>query len=144
MNATVRWENAMRFRGTPESGLAITMDARPDQGGANAGPAPMETVLLALGACTGMDVVSILRKMRAPLEGLEIRIAADRAKEHPRVFTRIHIEYVLSGAGLRADQAGRAVDLSQERYCPVSAMLRQAAEVTYSWRIAGPAAGRAG
>ena len=143
MNATVRWEDGMRFLGTPESGVAITIDTRPDQGGTNAGPAPMETVLLALGACTGMDVVSILRKMRAPLEGLEIRIAADRAEEHPRVFTRIHLEYVLSGAGLRADQAGRAVDLSQEQYCPVSAMFRKAVEVTYSWRIAGAASGRA-
>lgn len=135
MNATIRWDEGMRFLGTPESGATITLDPPPDQGGTGRGPSPMETVLLALGSCTGMDVVSILRKMRAPLTGFEILISADRAEEHPRVFTRIHIEYVLSGAGLRAEQAKRAVELSQERYCPVSAMLRKAADVTYSWRI---------
>jgi putative redox protein len=132
----------MRFLATPESGSTITLDARPEQGGTGRGPAPMDTVLLALGTCTGMDVVSILRKMRAPLRGLEIRITADRAEEHPRVFTRIHIEYVLTGPELQTDHAARAVELSQEKYCPVAAMLRKAAEVTYSWRITG-AAGRA-
>jgi len=133
----------MRFEGTPESGAAIILDVRPDLGGTGQGPSPMETVLLALGGCTGMDVVSILRKMRAPFEGFEIRITADRAEDHPRVFTRIHLEYVLSGAGLQADQVKRAVVLSQEKYCSVSAMLRKAVELTYSWRIADQAAGRA-
>ncbi len=143
MNATVRWEDGMRFGGTPESGAAITLDVRPDLGGTGRGPSPMETVLLALGACTGMDVVSILRKMHAPFEGFEVRVTADRAEDHPRVFTRIHLEYVFSGAGLQADQVKRAVELSQEKYCSVSAMLRKAVDLTYSWRIADPAAGRA-
>ena len=135
MNARVRWTVGMRFDGSAESGGAMTMDARPEHGGEGAGPSPMETVLLALGGCTGMDVISILGKMRAPLAGLEIAIAADRADEHPRVFTRIALEYVFVGDGLRPDQVSRAVELSQERYCSVSAMLRQAAPLTYSWRI---------
>ena len=135
MNARVRWTVGMRFDGLAESGGTMTMDARPEHGGEGAGPSPMETVLLALGGCTGMDVISILVKMRAPLAGLEIAIAADRADEHPRVFTRIALEYVFVGDGLRPEQVSRAVELSQERYCSVSAMLRKAAPLTYSWRI---------
>ncbi len=141
MNARVRWTTGMQFGGLAESGGAATMDARPEHGGGGTGPSPMETVLLALGGCTGMDVISILQKMRAPLQGLEISITADRADEHPRVFTRIALDYVFVGAGLRPDQVGRAVELSQTRYCSVSAMLRRAAELTYSWRIV-PAPGQ--
>ncbi len=139
MNATVRWTEGMRFTGTPESGASITLDARPEHGGTGRGPSPMETVLLALGGCTGMDVVSILHKMQAPLKGLEIRITADRAETHPQVFTRIALEYIFSGEGLHAAQVRRAVELSQTRYCSVSAMLRQAADLTYTWRIASAA-----
>ena len=135
MNATVRWTSGLQFRGTAESGPAITLDATPEHGGGGGGPSPMETVLLALGGCTGLDVVSILTKMRAPLEGLEINIMAERAEEHPRIFTRIALEYVFAGAGLRSEQVGRAVELSQTKYCSVSAMLRRSAELTYSWRI---------
>ena len=135
MNATVRWTKAMQFSGAGAAGTTITMDARPEHGGLGAGPSPMETVLLALGGCTGMDVVSVLRKMRAPLEGLEMRITAKRAEEHPKVFTRIALEYTFAGAGLRPDQVSRAVELSQTRYCSVSAMLKQVAELTYAWRI---------
>ena len=136
MNATVRWTTKMQFSGTGgASGATITMDSRPEHGGVNAGPSPLETVLLALGGCTGMDVVSVLQKMRAPLEGLEMRISAERAEEHPRVFTSIALEYTFAGAGLRPDQVNRAVELSQTRYCSVSAMLRQVAALTYTWRI---------
>jgi putative redox protein len=141
MNATVRWAREMQFTGTGADGATITMDARPEHGGQGAGPSPMEAVLLALGGCTGMDVISVLDKMRARLDGLEIRITAERAEEHPRVFTRIGLEYVFTGTTLRPDQVARAVELSQTRYCSVSAMLRWGAELTYSWRIVqeGPA-----
>ncbi len=135
MNTSVRWTAGMQFAGTGEAGTALTMDARPEHGGQGTGPSPMETLLLSLGGCTGMDVVSILTKMRAPLDGLEIRITADRAEEHPKIFTRIALEYVVSGAGLRPDQVSRAIELSQTRYCSVSAMLRRATTLTYSWRI---------
>jgi putative redox protein len=141
MNATVRWTREMQFTGTGADGAAITMDARPEHGGQGAGPSPMEAVLLALGGCTGMDVISVLSKMRAGLHGLEIRITAERAEEHPKVFTRIELEYMFTGATLRPDQVARAVELSQTRYCSVSAMLRWGAELTYTWRIVpeGPA-----
>ena len=135
MDATVRWTRQMQFRGNAESGTSIAMDARPEHGGVGAGPSPMETLLLSLGGCTGMDVISVLAKMRAPLDGFEIRITADRAEEHPRVFTRIALEYVFTGANLRPDQVTRAIELSQTRYCSVAAMLRRAADLTYSWRI---------
>ncbi len=135
MTATVRWTNRMQFAGAGAAGTTITMDARPEHGGMDAGPSPMETVLLALGGCTGMDVVSVLQKMRAPMEGLEIQISAERAEEHPRVFTRIALQYTFVGAGLRPEQVSRAVELSQTRYCSVSAMLRQVAALTYTWRI---------
>jgi putative redox protein len=135
MEATLRWERGMRFGGTAESGGRVTLDARPEHGGTGQGPSPMETLLLALAGCTGMDVVSILQKMRAPLDGLEIRVSGDRAGEHPRVFTKIRLEYLFRGRDVRADQAERAVQLSQEKYCSVSAMLRASAEVTYTWRM---------
>ena len=140
MNATIRWTREMQFTGTGDAGAAITMDARQEHGGQGTGPSPMETVLLALGGCTGMDVIDVLKKMRAPIDGLEIRITAERAEEHPRVFTRIALEYVFTGAELRPDQVTRAVELSQTRYCSVSAMLRWGAELTYSWRIVPAAA----
>jgi putative redox protein len=136
MNATMRWEGGMRFGGVAESGGTLTLDARPEHGGTGQGPSPMEALLLALAGCTGMDVVSILGKMRAPLAGLEIHASGDRADEHPRVFTRIRLEYILRGKDLQPEQAGHAVQLSQEKYCSVSAMLRASAELTYSWRIA--------
>jgi putative redox protein len=135
MNTTVRWTHAMQFSGTGAAGTTIAMDARPEHGGEGAGPSPMETVLLALAGCTGMDVVSVLQKMRAPLEALEIRITAERAEEHPRVFTSIALEYDFVGTGLRPDQVSRAVELSQTRYCSVSAMLKQVAAFTYTWKI---------
>jgi putative redox protein len=139
MDAAAQWAGGMRFAGTAESGGTITMDARPEHGGTGQGPSPMETLLLALAGCTGMDVVSILGKMRAPLAGLEIRVSGDRAEEHPRVFTRIRLEYIARGNDLKPEQVKRAVDLSQEKYCSVSAMLRASAELTYTWRIAADA-----
>jgi putative redox protein len=140
MNTTVRWTTGLQFTGAGAARTPITMDAQPEHGGHGTGPSPMETFLLALGACTGMDVVSILQKMRAPLEGLDIRMTAERAEEHPRVFTRVALEYTFTGAGLRPDQVSRAIELSQTTYCSISAMLRQVAELTYSWRIVpGPA-----
>jgi putative redox protein len=135
MDATLRWEGGMRFGGMAESRGTLTLDARPEHGGTGQGPSPMETLLLALAGCTGMDVVSILGKMRAPLAGLEIRVSGDRRDEHPRIFTRVRLEYILRGAGLQPEQAGRAVELSQDKYCSVSAMVRASAELTYTWRI---------
>ena len=135
MQATVRWTGGLAFGATMGSGGTIALDTTPESGGR--GPSPMEALLAVLGGCTGMDVISILQKMRAPIEGLEIQISGERAEDHPRVFTHITLEYVFTGATLTPDQVQRAVTLSQDRYCSVSAMLRKAAALTYSWRIAG-------
>jgi putative redox protein len=91
----------------------------------------MQAVLISLAGCTGMDVVSILRKMRAPLEGLTMEVDAERATEHPKVFTKIHLRYRAWGAGLEDEPVRRAVDLSQEKYCSVSAMLKKSVPITY-------------
>jgi len=128
---TVAWQPPKRFEATAESGAKMLMDARLESGGGGAGPSPMETVLAALAGCTGSDVTEILRKMRAPLEGLTISVEAERAVEHPRVFTKIHLRYAAWGAGLERDQVERAVTLSKDKYCSVSAMLSRATAITY-------------
>lgn len=131
MDVQVVWTAPKRFEGRSlASGARLTMDARPDAGGTGAGPSPMETVLMALAGCTGIDVVNTLAKMRAPLEGLVIDVSADRAAEHPKVFTAIRLRYVAWGPGLRRDQVERAVRLSEEKYCSVSAMLRKTAAIS--------------
>jgi putative redox protein len=144
MQVRARWTSGMRFDGANADGLGVVMDAHPEHGGAGGGPAPMETLLLALAGCTGMDVISILRKMRAPLDGLMIEVSAERAVEHPRVFTAIHLRYVATGDGLQAAQVNKAAALSQEHYCSVSAMLRKAAPVTYDVVVTPARQARAG
>lgn len=103
----------------------------------------METLLIALGGCTGADVVGILEKMRAPLEGLTITVTGERAETHPKVFTRIHLRYEVRGKGLTPRQVERAVRLSQEKYCSVAAMLRPTAALTYEIVLFDRPAGRA-
>lgn len=127
----VQWINGMRFDGVNRTESGFTMDTDPTHGGKGAGPTPMETVLIALAGCTGMDVVPLLHKMRAPLESLTISVSSHRAPDHPKVFTDIHLRYVATGRGLQREQVERAVRLSQEKYCSVSAMLRKAATITY-------------
>lgn len=142
MKATVTWKAPGRFDGEAEGGTRLVMDSLPQYGGTGAGPSPMQTVLLAVAGCTGMDVVSILGKMRAPLERLVIGVEAERAAEHPRVFTKIHLRYEFSGDGLQREQVEKAVSLSMEKYCSVSAMLKKAAEVTYEIVLTPVAAAR--
>lgn len=125
------WAAPMRFDAQAESGTRIVMDSLPEHGGAGGGPTPMQAILIALAGCTGMDVVGVLRKMRAPLEHLRIVVEGERATEHPKVFTRIHIRYEVGGEGLLRDQVERAVTLSAEKYCSVSAMLRKATTITH-------------
>lgn len=130
----LHWQGGMRF-GSEDGRWSL--DVPPEQGGSGAGPAPMETVLAALAGCTGMDVVAILQKMREPLEELQVEVEGERAQEHPRVYTRVHVRYRFAGARLRPEAVTRAVRLSQERYCPVSAMLRASVSVTYEVELNG-------
>lgn len=136
MNVEVRWSEPMLFVGTADGTSPIVMDTKPESGGTGVGPSPMESVLIALAGCTGMDVVGILRKMRAPLIGLTIHVEADRATEHPKVLSRIHLHYRAWGAGLTLEEVRKAVQLSQDKYCSVSAMLRKSAPITYGVTVA--------
>jgi putative redox protein len=132
----VDWRAPMVFVGGPPQAAPVLMDARPEAGGTGVAPSPMETVLAALGGCSGIDVVGILQKMRAPLEGLRIDVTADRAPAHPRVFTSVHVRYTAWGRGLEAEAVRRAVALSLDRYCSVAAMLRATAQITYEVVVA--------
>jgi putative redox protein len=133
--ASIRWAGRMTFIGKAGSNHIVPMDSGPDFGGDSSATKPMELLLLGLGGCTGMDVVSLLNKMRVNFTAIEMNITADRAEEHPTVYTRIDIEYVITGHGIDAEKVKRAVELSQEKYCSVSAMLRKACPVNYAIRL---------
>lgn len=135
LEANVRWVQKMQFVATAGSSHAIVLDTTADHGGANTGTKPMELVLVALAGCTGMDVVALLRKMRVNFTGLELNIRAERAADHPMVYTRIDLEYLVTGPNLEEEKIRRAIELSQEKYCSVSAMLRKACPVNYTWRL---------
>jgi putative redox protein len=126
----VLWNENMAFTATV-NGFSVQMDAASDVGGTEKGPRPKPLTLAALGGCTGMDVVSILEKMRVPLESFVMKIEAEQTEEHPKVYNKIHIIYTFKGKDLPLDKLEKAVNLSQEKYCGVSAMLRKTAEVTY-------------
>jgi putative redox protein len=132
---TATWVSPMQFAGTAGHGAAVVIDATPDNGGLGAGPTPMENLLLSLAGCTGMDVVSILRKKRVTLADFRIDVSGERAADHPRIFTSIHLHYTLRGAGLSPESARKAVELSLEKYCSVAGMLKQAATITYDIHI---------
>jgi putative redox protein len=132
--ATVTLTGAMQFVGRGEtSGQTSTMDASVDGGGQNSGPRPMEMLLLGLGGCTGMDVVSILRKKRQPFTGLEMNLSGDRAPENPKRYTAIHNEYVVHGKGVDPQAVADAIRLSEERYCSARACFN--CPITSSFQI---------
>lgn len=121
--------------GKSDSNVWVTMDGPEKFGGSEAGVRPMELLLLGLGGCTGMDVISVLAKKRAPLDNLEIHIESDRAAEHPKVFTEIRIQYVFYGKGLNPKHVEEAIALSREKYCSASAMLRKACNIEHEYKI---------
>ncbi|MCY0878980.1 MAG: OsmC family protein [Firmicutes bacterium] len=119
----------MAFEGVSGSGHRVIMDGAPEVGGENQGIRPMETVLVALGGCTGMDVVSILQKMRVPFASFEMNITGHRVDTHPKIYDHITIRYEFQADKDHADKMIRAVTLSQEKYCSVSAMLAKSARI---------------
>lgn len=133
--ANVRWTTDMQFLGVSGSGHSVVLDTAPANGGTDTGPTPMEFVLIALAGCTGMDVVSLLRKMRVPFTGFEIKVRGERREEHPRIFTRIDIEYVIYADPASEPAVRRAIELSQERYCSVAALLRPACPINHTYKI---------
>lgn len=122
----------MRFNATSGSGHAIVLDTNVADGGEDSGPSPMEALLMALAGCTGMDVISTLRKMRQPVNGYEIRVHGMRADNHPRVYTDISVEHIVTGRGVNRAAVERAVQLSETTYCGVGATLSKTAQVTHT------------
>lgn len=135
MRAKVSWVEGMRFVGAGDSGHGVLMESKSGEAPA-IGSSPMEMVLIALGGCSSVDIVDILRKMRQGLSSLEVVIHAERAPEPPRVFVKADLEFVASGEGLSDDSFKRAVDLSMDKYCSVAAMLRKSGtQLTYRHRL---------
>ncbi len=128
------WKDGMRFDGVPDSGHTITMDSDKAHDGTDLGARPMELLLVGLGGCTGMDVVSILKKMRKYIKNFRLTISAERAAEHPKVYTTIALEYILEG-DMDEKDVERAIDLSQQKFCSASAMLGKAARITYTYKL---------
>jgi putative redox protein len=135
MKARITWIQNASFLGQTESGHSFVMDGPPEAGGQNMGPRPMETVLLGTGACSAFDVVHILRKARQPILDCEVELEAERAKEDPKVFTRIHFHFIVSGRKLNSAQVERAIKLSAEKYCSASIMLAKTAAITHDYRV---------
>jgi putative redox protein len=136
--AYVRWAGRMTFIGKAGTNHLVPMDTTPDFGGDNSATKPLELLLIALGGCTGMDVASLFKKMRVDFSGIEMNLSAERSEEHPNVYTKIDLEYVIYGRGIDEEKVKRAVELSQEKYCSVSAMLRKSCPVNYTWRVVAP------
>jgi putative redox protein len=133
--ASIRWAGKMTFIGKAGSNHVVPMDSGPEFGGDSSATKPMELLLLSLGGCTGMDVVPILKKMRQDVTAVELNIAAERSEEHPKPYTKIDIEYVVTGRNLDEERVKHAVELSQEKYCSVTAMLGKACPIRYTVRL---------
>ena len=135
MKARIKWVEQASFLAESGSGHALLLDGAPDHGGRNLGIRPMEAVLIGLGSCTAFDVVAILKKSRQTVTDCVVELSADRADQAPKVFTRIHLVYRIRGRNLGEPQVKRAVSLSAEKYCSVSAMLRNSVEITHEYAI---------
>ncbi|WP_456152411.1 OsmC family protein [Oceanibaculum nanhaiense] len=131
MKTRVKWIDGMAFMGESGTGHALVMDGAPEYGGKNLGPRPMEMLLLGLGGCTAFDVVMILQKGRQPIEDCQVEIEAERAEDHPKVFTKVHMRYLVKGRGLSADAVNRAVELSVEKYCSATHIINKTAAMTH-------------
>jgi len=135
MKCRVKWLDHMTFVGESGSGHAVVMDGAPEYGGRDLGIRPMEMLLLGIGGCTAFDVVSILKKSRQAIVDCEVLVDSDRAEEVPKVFTRIHIHFIVSGNNLNPAKVENAVNLSADKYCSASKMLEKAAEITHDFEI---------
>jgi putative redox protein len=135
MDVKIKWVDGVSFIGESETGHAVVLDGAPENGGRNIGMRPMEMLLIGMGACTSFDVVTILKKARQPIVDCVAEIHADRADEVPKVFTKIHVHFKVTGNNLNETQVERAVKLSAEKYCSASIMLSKACEITHDFEI---------
>lgn len=134
MKASVTLDRGMTFSGNAGD-FSVKMDAGPAVGGDDSGFRPMQLLLIGLGGCTGMDVLSILRKKRQDVTGFEVELDARQAEEHPRVFTHINISYIIRGRGIRSGAVERAIELSETKYCPAQAMLVKSVSIEHTFKI---------
>ncbi|MFV1940116.1 OsmC family protein [Pseudomonas luteola] len=136
MKARIQWAGEAMFLGESGSGHVVVMDGPPNHGGRNLGVRPMEALLIGLGGCTSFDVMSILKKSRQAVESCETFLEAERAESEPKVFTKIHIRFVVKGRDLKEAQVKRAIELSAEKYCSASIMLERAGvEISHGYEI---------
>jgi len=132
-NATL--VHGMQFQGTTSSGHTLIMDADDTSGGQNKGFRPMELLLVGFGGCSGMDVISILRKKRQKVTALEVNVKGEQTEDYPKIYKEVHIEYVVKGKAVEKEAVERAISLSLEKYCSVGATLAKGALITHSYRI---------
>ena len=135
MTAQATLETGMRFNAESGSGHYVTLDAAEHGGGQDAGFRPMELLLVGLAGCTGMDVISLLRKKRQQVTGYEVHVTGVRAEEHPMVFVEITVEHIVTGHRIQPEALARAIELSEKRYCGAGAMLGKVAHLTHTYRI---------
>ena len=135
MKARAKFIEGMAFHGEAGSGHSLIMDGSPEYGGRNAGFRPMELLLVGMAGCTAFDVVHILRKGREDVADCVVEVSAERANEDPKVFTKIHLDYLVKGKNLADAKVKRAIELSKEKYCSASIMLGKDAEVTYAYKV---------
>jgi putative redox protein len=135
MKARVHLTEGVTFVAESGSGHAIVVDTAPEVGGRNLGPRPMELVLMGTGACTAVDVVLMLRKGRSRVDGCVVELDGERAADDPKVFTKVHFHFIVTGKGLAPKQVERAIALSQEKYCSATAMVAKTAAITSGFEI---------
>ncbi|MCK5167691.1 MAG: OsmC family protein [Rhodospirillaceae bacterium] len=135
MKAKVKWIGGVAFEGSADSGHSVIMDGAPASGGENKGFRPMEMVLLGMGGCTSFDVVSILKKSRQQVSDCVVEISAERAETTPKVFTKIHMHFKITGNDIDPEKARRAISLSADKYCSAVAMLEKTATITHDFEI---------
>lgn len=135
MDAKVTWQGRMSFTGSANSGFPIQLGTDPAVGGDNDGARPMELIAIGLAGCTAMDVISILQKKRQDVTAFEVRVHGDRADEHPKVFTKITIEYLIEGRNIDPAAVERAMELSETKYCPAQAMLGKVVPIALKYKI---------
>ncbi len=135
MKARVKWLDHMSFVGESGSGHSVVMDGAPEMGGRDLGIRPMEMLLIGMGGCTAFDVIHILKKARQDVTDCIAELSAERAETEPKVFTRIHVHFLVSGRNLSEKQVSRAIELSASKYCSASIMLGKSAEITHDYEI---------
>lgn len=135
MKAEVKWTGGVAFEGTAESGHKVIMDGAKASGGQNKGFRPMEMVLIGMGGCTSFDVVGILKKSRQQVSDCVVEISAERVDTTPKVFSKIHMHFKISGTDIEPDRVSRAISLSADKYCSAVAMLGKTATITHDFEI---------